>query len=75
MGIPRVGEGLVVFEFRSLGEAVDGVFIVCSPTAVDWTRTRSQREATSFLHGVCSEWNKRGIRDAANNEGICPDKP
>jgi hypothetical protein len=27
------------------------------------------------LRSVCSRWNMRGIGVAANNEGLCPEKP
>jgi len=49
---------------------------LCSPIAVDRSVTAVHGKLHfCSLHVVCSKWNKRGIGDAANNEGICPGKP
>src|SRR5208283_4209641 len=49
---------------------------LCSPVAVDRIAARVQREATlSAFTVVCCKWNKRGIGDAANNGGLCQEKP
>jgi hypothetical protein len=49
---------------------------LCTPVAVDRIVARVQREATlTALTVLCCKWNKRGIGDAANNEGLCPEKP
>jgi hypothetical protein len=49
---------------------------LCSPIAINRIVARVQREATlTAFRVVCSKWNKRGIGDAASNEGLCPEKP
>jgi len=47
-----------------------------SPIAVDRAGSRVQWEATPAPSTtVCCKWNRRGIGDAAKNEGLCPEKP
>jgi hypothetical protein len=47
-----------------------------APIAVDRVLTPVHRKALpSAFTVVCCKWNKRGIGDAANNEGLCPEKP
>jgi hypothetical protein len=47
-----------------------------SPIVVDRIVNRVQREALlGACTRVCCEWNRRGIGDAAKNEGLCPEKP